>query len=303
MTRGSLLYLALLSVLGALAAGSVVVAPPAEVAPHAPEAAFADTPAADAVQGLWSRWPDKQHEGDPVRFYYFHGDGHGLYRYGRVGLTNTHSFDYRAHGDTLVVTFRKSGARHRLSFQVEVGRDGRRVLHLRDDPEENGAATDYYFVPPPSASLSTSGPLAAANDATKPAGHMWIDLREHATGGVGFSLYQLGPAGIDGRGTGWHHRGDFDDWSTESLGYRFDGSTIELRFDLTGERFRTGYGVAVAHDGKRRLVLHEDPRNWWHRATFTDMGRSFLHDGAAVAFSPRALLEGERTGARERKGD
>lgn len=302
MTRGSLLYLALLCVLGTLAAVSVVLGP-REGTPSAFAGLSEEAPRADAVQGLWSRWPDKQHEGDPVRFYYFHGDGHGLYRYGRVGFTNTHSFDYRADGDTLVVTFRKSGVKHRLSYQVEVGRDGRRVLHLKDDPEENGAPVDYYFVPPPSASLSM--PLAAqtASDATKPDGHMWIDLRRYATGGMGFSMYQLGPAGIDGRGTGWHHRGDFDDWSTESLSYREGGTSLELRFDLTGERFRTRYGVAVADDGKRRLVLHEDPRNWWHRATFTDMGRSFEHAVADVAFWSSALLEDERSDARGSKGD
>lgn len=296
MTRGHLLYLALLSVLGTLAAVSLVGAPtePLGAAPSS-----ADEARAYAVQGLWSRWPDRQREGDPVRFYYFHGDGHGLYRYGRIGFTNTHSFDYRADGDTLVVTFRKSGVRHRLSYRVEVGRDGRRVLHLAHDPEENGATTDYYFVPPPSAALFAPRDVVTS-DATRPAGHMWIDFREHATGGVGFSMYQLGPAGIDGRGTGWHHRGDFDDWSTESLTYRLDATTLDLHFDLTGERFATRYGVAASEDGKRRLVLHEDPRNWWHRASFTDMGRSFAAD---VAFSPRAFFEDERARLARSKGD
>src|SRR5690606_7804255 len=109
---------------------------------------------------------------------------------------------------------------------------------------------------------------------------------EFATGGMGFSMYQLSSAGIDGRGTGWHHRGDFDDWSTESLTYRFDATSMELRFDLTGERSSTGYGVVMGEDKKRRLVLHEDPRNWWQRAVFADMGRAFA---AELAFEPRFL--------------
>jgi hypothetical protein len=230
----------------------------------------------DALKGLWSRWPDKRSEGDPLRFYYFHGDGHGLYRYGRVGFTNTHSFDYRLHGEEVELKFRKTGASHRLGFSTEVGRDGRRVLHLKDDPEEHGGAVDYFYVPAP-----LGGGLAFENakDAPLPSGRMWIHKTHFATGGEGFSLYQLTPAGIDGRGTGWHHRGDFDDWSTESLTYRVDGDHMELRFDLSGERHATGYGVA-AGEGGRRLVLHEDPRNWWQRSTFHDMGRSF----AAAAF-------------------
>ncbi len=250
-------------------------------------------PAEERVQGLWSRWPDRQHEGDPLRFYYFHGDGHGLYRYGRVGFTNTHSFDYRVSENTLVVTFRKSGLRHRLRYAVEVGRDGRRVLHLENDPEEDGVKTDYFFVPPPPAAHATLHTPADAAAAKGPPGRMWIELREFATGGVGFSLYQLGPAGIDGRGTGWHHRGDFDDWSTESLSYRIDAHSIALRFDLTGERATTPYGVVTGDDQKRRLVLHEDPRNWWQRATYTDMGRAFGMDlRAQLAFGTGALARG-----------
>ena len=41
--------------------------------------------------GLWQRF-ETLHEGDPMRFYFFHPDGFGIYRYGKVGLTNTHSF-------------------------------------------------------------------------------------------------------------------------------------------------------------------------------------------------------------------
>lgn len=289
MTRGYALYLSVLSVLATLAATGFALeahkrrsAAPSEVVtqvePHRD----------DPVRGLWSRWPDSRLEGDKIRFYYFHGDGHGLYRYGEVGFTNTHSFDYQAHGDTLVVKFRKTGIEHKLRYEVEVGRDGRRVLHLLDDPEENGVPTDYFFVPAPITPSAFVSPNARASDATKPAGHMWIGLTEYATGGMGFSMYQLSPAGIDGRGTGWHHRGDFDDWSTETLTYRLTADTLELRFELTEERYTTPYGVVMGEDKKRRLVLREDPRNWWHRAVFTDMGRSF---GADLSLFPAALSE------------
>lgn len=293
MSHRQALYLAVLSVLAALAATGFLL--DVDRAP----AAGVETPdqergGDDVVRGLWSRWPDRRHEGDPIRFYYFHGDGHGLYRYGRVGFTNTHSFDYRVSDNALVVKFRKTGVEHRLPYQVELGRDGRRVLHLQHDPEENGVNTDYFFVPPPSTAFSTSPrPMLDAKDAATPAGRMWIDLQEFATGGMGFSMYQLAPAGIDGRGTGWHHRGDFDDWSTESLTYRLDETSLEVRFDLTGERFRTSYGVAVGEDKKRRLVLHEDGRNWWHRAVFTDMGRSFAAD---LSFLPEAFGAGAPEG-------
>lgn len=288
MHRGYALYLSVLSVLATLAAtGFVLEASPTPLAPRAdePAAPVAGSEQEDPMRGLWSRWPDRQREGDPVRFYYFHGDGHGLYRYGRVGFTNTHSFDYQREGDVLVLKFRKSGEQHRLRYAVEVGRDGRRVLHLKGDPEEDGKSTDYFYVPAPLESHA----FVRASDAKKPTGRMWIDLTKFATGGAGFSMYQLGPAGIDGRGTGWHHRGDFDDWSTESLTYRIEPDTLELRFDLTQERFATRYGVVMGEDGKRRLVLHQDPRNWWHRAVFTDMGRSFAA-GLSLPSSPAAGL-------------
>lgn len=274
------LYLSALTALGTFA----VVAALHTGADEPGQGALEDREAKnDPLKGLWSRWPDKQSEGDPLRFYYFHGDGHGLYRYGRVGFTNTHSFDYRLLPDGEVeVTFRKTGARHRLGFSTEVGRDGRRVLHLKGDPEEHGGAVDYFYVPAP---LGEGPAFVDANDAPLPSGRMWIAKTRFATGGEGFSLYQLTPAGIDGRGTGWHHRGDFDDWSTESLTYRTFGDHMELKFDLTGERHRTGYGMAAGKNGARRLVLHEDPRNWWHRSTFHDMGRSF---GAAALERPFA---------------
>ena len=78
----------------------------AELAALVPEAAV-------ELAGLWSRY-EGMSEGEPVRFWYFHGDGHGLYRYGRVGYTNTHSFDYTLRGDRVSLRFRKTGEAHEL---------------------------------------------------------------------------------------------------------------------------------------------------------------------------------------------
>src|SRR5688572_24867681 len=50
-------------------------------------------PHAHAISGLWSRWPELRAEDAPVRFYFFHPDGIGLYRYGKLGLNTTNSFD------------------------------------------------------------------------------------------------------------------------------------------------------------------------------------------------------------------
>lgn len=304
MTRGHVLYLAVLGVVGAAALWGAFEREPSSrerrdaVGDAVEEVVRKDTVHADAVQGLWSRWPERRREGDPVRFYYFHGDGHGLYRYGRIGHTNTHSFDYRVEGDTVRLRFRKSGSQHELRYRIEAGRDGRRTLRLENDPEESGATTTYTFVPPPSEARA----VLSASEGKRPAGRMWIDLQRYATGGVGFSLYQLGPAGIDGRGTGWHHRGDFDDWSTESLSYRLDDGMLELRFELTGERAITRYELVEGADGKRRLILHEDPRNWWHRASFADMGRAFAAD-ISLSSPLGALLAPDEARARPSEGD
>ena len=83
------------------------------------------------VAGLWSRWPDAKSDGDGVRFYFFHENGIGLYRYGQIGLNTTNSFDWAVDGDELVLTFRKTGEVKRSKFVV----DGKQ-LTLLDDPKE-----------------------------------------------------------------------------------------------------------------------------------------------------------------------
>jgi hypothetical protein len=231
-----------------------------------------------ALSGIWWRY-EAGLQGEPVRFYYFHGDGTGLYRYGKVGLTNTHSFDYDVVGDRLVLDFRKSGEHHEVPFTLRSGREhgeGRDWLELRDDPREPGSTR--YFRESEERVRPGAGPSADSGPA--PAGHLWIDLRQHATGGKGFVLYQLRAAGIDGRGVGWFHRGDFDDWSTEALTYRIVGDRLELQFSLAGQSEVTGFVVRTEGDGSRWLELADDPRDFWHPHRYLDAGPSF---GAALA--------------------
>jgi len=109
---------------------------------------------------------------------------------------------------------------------------------------------------------------------------MWIDLRRFATGGQGFVMVQLRPAGIDGRGVGWFHRGDFDEWSTEALTYRIVGGRIELDFSLAGIHEVSAFSVETEADGSRWLTLADDPRDYWRPHRYVDIGPSF---GAALA--------------------
>jgi hypothetical protein len=241
-----------------------------------------DAPTEDMLQGVWARrWGRAM--GDDVRFYYFHGDGNGLFRYGKNGLTNTHSYDYRVlEPGKMRLSFRKSGETHDLAFRVKENKDGDRILVFDADPRSDGRSMGYVFEPMPEEQARITAP-----DDWKRTGRMWIDYAEFKTGGAAFSIYQLNPAGIDGRGTGWHHRGDFNDWSTEALTYSWPpGARMELRFELSGEQDATVAVVREGADGKKTLRIARDPRNWWLYSDFADMGRSFAFD------APAALLPG-----------
>lgn len=234
----------------------------------APRAA-PDTP----LRGLWSQFPSTD-VGEPLRFYYFHDGGIGLYRYGKVGLNHTNSFDYAVDGDRVRLTFRKTGAAHDVRFRIEG-----EWLILEDDPRGPGTVR-YKYVPPPAqdAYLAEKSPLG---------GRLWIDEKRYATGGRGFALYQLNPGAIDGRGVGWFHEGDYDDWSTEALSWRAQGDRLELDFTVREERATT----RVTFEGRgdeRALVLAEDPRGFWHRRRFVDGGPSFgaLSRIAAGLYAP-----------------
>ncbi|NVB42474.1 hypothetical protein G6O69_31915 [Pseudenhygromyxa sp. WMMC2535] len=267
-----------------LAVGSALMtssSPPCALEHEGPVDAVTQPEAAqqDVLRGLWTRYEGRK-EGDPLRFWYFHGEGKGLYRYGKVGLAHTHSFDYAVDGDALELRFRKLGDTQRTRLRLGRDEDGRRWMSLDEDPREPGAR--YYLV-------DSDLDLAAAADCWRGRGEgegegadasaalgdrLWIDYRNYATGGAGFHMYQLAASAMDGRGVGWFHRGDFDDWTTESLTYRIDGDQIELFFDLREEPNVTAFDLREV-EGGRVLELAEDPRDFWARHRYRDGGRSF----------------------------
>lgn len=234
-------------------------------------------PSDDArVRGLWTQYRSSD-VGDPLRFYYFHEGGIGLYRYGKVGLNHTNSFDYKVDDRRITLVFRKTGARHEVPYRIEE-QDGARWLVLEEDPKGPGTVR-YRWLPPPAdeAPAPAKGPSLG--------GRLWIDQQRWATGGTGFSMYQLNAGAIDGRGVGWFHQGDYDDWSTEALNYRVQGDRLELDFLLRKERASTRFVVEGRGD-ERALVLFEDPRGFWHRRRLVDGGPSF---GAFDALSRTGL--------------
>lgn len=245
------------------------------------DAAFATDDEDKQLFGVWNFVPDLP-EGHPppradlVRFYYFHEGGIGLYRYGRRGFNNTNSFDWQRQGNELWLKFRKTGATHKIPFRLQ--NDGEE-LAFQDDPREMGNARYRRARGPVDAQLHFWPAQAMASlgdvfdDTPTLSGNMWIDVKAYETGGMGFSMYQFAPAALDGRGVGWHHRGDFDDWSTETLEYRVEKNALQLKFDRNPEAHRTPFWLSQTEH--TLLQLHSDPRNWWQRSEFVLMGRSF----------------------------
>lgn len=234
--------------------------------------------AGDPLVGVWQRFPAHA-EGDTVRFYYFHGDGNGLYRYGKVGLTNTHAFDYRVAEGRVRLRFRKTGEEASMPFTITADpvREGRSWLTLDGDPRDGEGR---YFRDPRTAAESCEIREAETSDAPRGIGNrLWSEERSFAAGGMGFAMYQLQPQTIDGRGVGWFHRGDFDEWTTEALTYRRQGDTLTLHFMLSGESLSTPMSLVAGSGGRgeetRTLELSDDPRNYWHRQRYLDRGPSF----------------------------
>jgi hypothetical protein len=217
--------------------------------------------------GLWSREAPPTSDDSPVAFYYFHAEqGIGLYRHGKLGHNTTHSYDWSFDDDKLALTYRKTGEVQQLSVVLDASNN---TLLVKNDPRWLGQDTRYTRVINPNdvQNLITSTDLHSQQ-----AGRMWIHLEQFATGGQAFSLYQLRPAGIDGRGTGWHHVGDFDDWSTEALSYRITSTGWDLAFALNGQRMHTEVRQDVDN---KALWLVTDPRGFWAPRRYVDAGPSF----------------------------
>lgn len=265
--------------------------PPVCVAPSGP----VDAPEPQAIHrrasshpivGLWQRTP-AHGDGDQIEFYYFHGNGHGIYRYGRVGLTNTHSFRYSATGDKLTLTFRKTGEHHgEIGFAMRSDAD-KLWLELDRDPRFEGQPQRYFRVER-EGHAQVCAPQLGESEAAEvgPAalgGRLWGEEIRYKTGGMGFAIYQLQAQTIDGRGVGWFHRGDYDEWTTEALTYRQRGEHLVLHFLLAGDAVDTEIALSQPRDGEaRQLTLDVDPRDFWHRHTYLDMGPTFAGTKASA---------------------
>ncbi|MCA9693928.1 MAG: hypothetical protein KC636_30350 [Myxococcales bacterium] len=225
-----------------------------------------------ALEGLWHRY-EAVADGDPVRFYYFHEGGVGLYRYGQVGLTNTHAFDYQADGEVVEFVFRKTGERRRASYSIE--RDGQREwLVLRGDPREPGETRYFRAGRGGQVEWGCQGGDASAGVG----GRLWADQRRLRAGGLDFAIYQLQGQSIDGRGVGWFHRGDFDEWTTEALQFREAGDALALRFPVRGDAVTTPLARGHLGDGedrRRTLTLAADPRDFGRSHRYVDAGPTF----------------------------
>ena len=226
------------------------------------------------LRGLWLKQTSDRQE---FRFYYFHGNGIGLYRYGRRSLNNTNSYDYRVDGRDLVLRFRKTGEEHRVRYRID--RDGEQaILILENDPRE----------PAPARYRKIEGPLEMSDVVAgdHPFARMWTEQKKFATGGSGFRIYQFQPPQSDGSGHGWYHQGDFDDWSTEAFSYVKKAGQLHLYFIEKKEHEVTDF---VEQTGQKRAIeLISDPRNFWHRARFEDGGRSIINlGGTAFLGDPR----------------
>lgn len=286
--------------------------------------------ALDELTGLWARW-DAPKDGERTRFWYFHGDGHGLYRYGRVGLVNTHSFDYTLDEEVpgvVRITYRKTGRGHVLEAVLGTREDGRRTLRLIGDPEEPGA--EYVLVAGRVEGESEANP---AREGHGIGDRLWIDWQAHAAGGGSFRMYQLAATAIDGRGVGWFHEGDFDDWSTEAFDYRVittarPGVTageiaateivgeLQLQFRLRGETETTNFVLREApkssqvevaprgaDDSTRILELVDDPRDYWSSHRYVDGGPSFSASRAFQVMTSLASLEASQSRRDDLAGD
>jgi hypothetical protein len=239
----------------------------------------------DRLLGLWAV-EDVGVPTDPMHFYYFHKGGHGLYRYGWVGYNQTNSFDWSVEGDKLVLRFRKTGERATTTFTIR-GEGDHRWLALASDPRgETGLRYRFRPVRPSNLGEGLDENIVAlelpdqavSSEVNALEGRIWLDYKKYATGGSGFSMYQLANrVQKAGWRVGWHHVGDFDDWTTELLSYRVDGNALRLSFVFReGREGHSETPFEISRDRDRTVArLARDPRNFSAATRFVDGGPSF----------------------------
>jgi hypothetical protein len=248
------------------------------------------------LRGVWRREASSRAP-DSVRFYYFHGDGNGLYRYGKTGFTQTHSFDYKLTKGELTLRFRHTGEIARSAIQLITLPNGEQTLRLEQDPRDSGAIyrKEEDAVAPKAQVANFPATNVEVQQSAALGGRLWFDQRTLAAGGYDWKMYQFNASGIDGRGIGWFHTGTFDDWTTEALIYRIEGDQIHLEFAAKQSRESTSFSLHRDRDGRRFLELKEDPRDFWRSHQYRDVGASFGTLPLAFAWfdSSRAAFNGE----------
>ena len=235
---------------------------------------------AERIRGMWSKFTPGN-DTDPTRFYYFHDGGIGLFRYGKRGLNQTNSYTYQVDDKTIRFRMVKSGDVFESEYSVD--KEGNATwLTIKRDPRMGGEQR-YKYVPAPA---KVGYGYGANADKDHPFARLWIQTSKDSKGQETFRLYQLEAPTLDGRGIGWYHEGNYEDWTTEALSYRKTDGKLELYFPVRDERITTRMNEGRGQDGKRFIHLAEDPRNFWHPRSYKDGGPGFtaLIEGGPVPY-------------------
>lgn len=237
-----------------------------EAEPAAPVVMFGHSGSEDtALTGIfYSVTPTKDDLHSDLRFYYFHGNGIGLLRYGKVGLNNTESFHYETTDDVLSLRFNKTGHVVQTRYAL-TETEGKTLLTLPDFVDQK----DRELIKETSPNLSLlNWPQGKSLD------RMWTYLLQSADNHLSFKMYQLRKADDTGHGEGWYHEGDFDNWYTEHLKFYRGETEMTFHFGLKNEKAETTY-VHVTDATTPMLVLEKDPRHFWTTTHYMDGGESF----------------------------
>lgn len=222
------------------------------------------TPDPNLTGIFYSVTPDEADLKSPIRFYYFHGNGIGLLRYGKVGLNNTESFHYETDSDVLSLKFNKTGQVVQSRYALSEA-EGKTTLSLPDFVQQS----DRELVKERNPNLAfMNWPQGKSMD------RMWTYLQQSVDGTMSFKMYQLRKEDENGHGEGWYHEGDFDNWYTERLDFHRGDTDMMFHFGLRDEKAQTPY-VHVTDAPTPMLVFEKDPRHFWTTTHYLDGGESF----------------------------